>query len=388
MIRIRQAKTLVRIFCLALALSGLATPAAAGIIKGKPGEPDDNRQLSKYLDQQTYLSKVGYLTHRSAYLSEKPHQEYISCTATLVAPTVIVTAASCVEDFWGLKQDLYFVPGWSANNNFPKGRYPVLKSYIPLAYKNGDRLGNDIAFMELGPTGGYDEPKTAGQMVGNMGFWGKVQFTPRFAMTIGFPLDKPFGQYFEKGCEVKLTNIGDRGLRVECDMMNGQQGSPLLFYDKQRNNYYLEGVMSEGGLDFNYGSRITPERQRLVSDIRDGKFNAESLTEKWQVYEHERSFKIGVLVRNACDTNDLLVARHFKDTDGNWQQDGFFKIVPNETVEIIRSNNRYYYLNAHNANKQFTRNDVYKTIQSSGSIGFQEYHASDFIDQYQTFGCF
>lgn len=343
----------------------------------------DDRKSTSSLNLTYEKGKVGLLISKTQ-IGNSDTFKTSTCTGALVSKNIIVTAAHCAfNDEGEALKNLYFIPGLKDKDTMPNSRFPVIKTYLPKAYVHGVIDSNsDFAYMELGALA---DGRHAGDIVGFLGLWGKDNFEDRTALTIGYPGDKDGGQYYQEGCNV--TAEEDKELYVECDVFKGQSGSPILFYDKNYKNYYVEGVLSNEDSYANYGSRVTKERQSISRAIRDGKFVASNFNEQWIIIEHARTTRMNVMIKNACDTKDLYVAVHYKDTEGNWVVKGYFVVKPNKTQELIQSNNRYYYLHAQNANRTLTSTNVYKTMPNGKNENFQEYNAPKLMDQYVTFGC-
>ncbi|HET6378131.1 MAG TPA: trypsin-like serine protease [Methylocella sp.] len=129
------------------------------------------------------------------------------CSASLIKPGVVVTAAHCVADFG--KKKLYsawqFVPAY-ANGAAPYGVWTVRKALVPLAYFNGTDVcsqkgvvcQNDVAVLVLNPQNG----RFAGTSTGWFGYeWNNYSFTSKGQVQItalGYPTALDNGRLMER----------------------------------------------------------------------------------------------------------------------------------------------------------------------------------------------
>lgn len=154
------------------------------------------------------------------------------CTATLIAPDLIVTAAHCVSD--SDRSDRAFVAGWS-RGDYIAARAPEREMRHP-AYALNGRHGprNDIALIVLESPIDDVTPIPLGDVED-----GRLDGTE--AALLGYHRKSPHVLSGSFTCPVRQFGIGL--LRVGCPVINGNSGAPLLDRAKH-GGWELVGVVS------------------------------------------------------------------------------------------------------------------------------------------------
>lgn len=304
---------------------------ASNIIIGQ----DDRRPVSgSYTSQDR---PVGRLVAKISATRES------NCTATSLSNDLILTAAHCLYDDQGiLRKNMFFIPGVRSENQMPFGRFPVLEAYHPTDFRlplvNLRAAGNDIAVAKVGANA---RGKRLSQIVGGLGYWGRSHLPENTTMTtLGYAGDLANGTlYRETNCPV--YELGSKTYEVYCDIVGGQSGSPGLFYHAASNAHYIHAVVVGEQTRYNIASVITPERQRIMDQLKEGSFdvNNNSFEERWKKVTMPNDSAVRVLVENRCSQSLYLgTYRH----DNNGEANGFYLLAPGETIEAIETQfNRY-----------------------------------------------
>jgi V8-like Glu-specific endopeptidase len=253
-------------------------------------------------------------------ISGKPYE----CTASLIAPGLVVTAAHCVFEFGtnastGWHTDFVFVPA-QADSNRPYGSWKATKEFVPTSYINGTDTctqrgvvcNNDIALLVMTAQNG----KLPGNIVGWYAYaWNGYSYVTSFggaslaAITqLGYPeaLDSGvrmertdgIGSYWVSG-KLKNTVLGSA-------QTGGSSGGPWLV------NFGAKPTVGSGA---NLGSSsnanvvvgVTSWGYTAVGDNVQGaswfgadvEFPAGSYTDSKGV--NRGAGNIGFLVREACN---------------------------------------------------------------------------------------
>lgn len=175
------------------------------------------------------------------------------CTATLIAPDVIVTAAHCVYDMdletWKERDE--FSPGQNKKNK-PFGTYTFRKIFIPEEYFEGDRKF-DVAFIRLNkkvtsvmPI--IPEPDAAVE--------------DETVSVIGYPGDEKFGTLWQSDCPVEKKT--SQVLKYRCDTYKGESGSPVVAYKNRIP--YIVGVHVRGSKMSNEATYLSDELLDLFQE--------------------------------------------------------------------------------------------------------------------------
>jgi len=213
--------------------------------------PDNRRQIT---DPSSFpVTAIGLLY--SVYGESGGH-----CSAALIGPATVVTAAHCIYDHeLGWPDNILYVPAMMDEDTYPYGVFEFETADILPAYLSeydgeyATVIPYDLAVISL------KEP--VGDELGWLGFRVTDDIQGFSATVLGYPGDKPFGTMWESSCEIRFQE----GLATDeifvhfCAVTPGSSGSSMYAYFPLNNERFVKGINVagvEGDQGFNVAVRI------------------------------------------------------------------------------------------------------------------------------------
>lgn len=167
----------------------------------------------------------------------------LTCSASLIGPATLITAAHCVYDHeTGWPDDILYVPSMLDADTMPYGVWEYEQVSILPAYVTqyngvyGEVIPYDLAVVNLQTPIGDD--------LGWLGF-GATEDMPGFVASIlSYPGDKPFGTLWESNCNVSFGEgmADDLHFVHFCDTFMGSSGGSLYAYYPLSNQRTVHGI--------------------------------------------------------------------------------------------------------------------------------------------------
>jgi V8-like Glu-specific endopeptidase len=166
-----------------------------------------------------------------------------SCSATLIGPATLITAAHCVYDHdHGWPDNIQYVPAMLDENTYPHGVWEYEQAHIFAAYvanysgNYGDVVPFDLAVVNL------DSP--IGQELGWLGFRASEGMPGFDATILSYPGDKPFGTLWHSACDVSFSEGLATNLAFVhfCQTYAGSSGGSMWAYYPSEQQYRIYGI--------------------------------------------------------------------------------------------------------------------------------------------------
>ena len=209
------------------------------------------------------FSAIGYLE------SKDLKGQYESCSATLIGPSTVLTAAHCLynHDAGGWQDEIFFVPGLNGStaNDAPYGGYEYEDAYVVQGYIDnyqgfyGSVLPWDIGIVTL--------KQPVGQNLGWLGYANYDNLGDFTANIVGYPGDKPAGTMWRATCNVLSENVGDGYFQYDCDTFPGSSGSAVYAYDEGQKARVVVGVNVAESEDANTAVRVNAAYLEWINNL-------------------------------------------------------------------------------------------------------------------------
>jgi len=209
------------------------------------------------------FSAIGYLE------SKDLKGQYESCSATLIGPSTVLTAAHCLynHDAGGWQDEIFFVPGLNGStaNDAPYGGYEYQDAYVVQGYIDnyqgfyGSVLPWDIGIVTL--------KQPVGQNLGWLGYANYDNLGDFTANIVGYPGDKPAGTMWRATCNVLSENVGDGYFQYDCDTFPGSSGSAVYAYDEGQKARVVVGVNVAESEDANTAVRVNAAYLEWINNL-------------------------------------------------------------------------------------------------------------------------
>ncbi len=181
-----------------------------------------------------------------------------SCTASLIGPSTIVTAAHCLYDHehdgdpW--RDKFTFWPALAGEQSVPFAGVEYDTAYVAQGFI--DNYGGNYDTVWPYDLGVITLKEPIGDTVGWFGYWHYADLGDFTANIVGYPYDKTAFTMWRTACDVLSEDVAEYDFAYTCDVSDGMQGAPVYVYDENAKARVLVGI-SIGDLgDRNWGLRL------------------------------------------------------------------------------------------------------------------------------------
>jgi V8-like Glu-specific endopeptidase len=328
-------------------------------VHGKDGREIINRPDTDY---RTSDLKVGKLTISKGDSDRKVS----SCTATLIAPNVVITAVHCfhnAQDNTIYNDQVYFELQTSGNHK-PYDYVMAKEVYVAADYwehydEESDpnkidpkQISDDYAIVVL--------EENIGDEVG----WHEIEAQEEIEEEIkvaGYPGSKK-GKMTYQECTSEENQKDYRRSYIDCDVTKGNSGGALL---SKRNNA-IYGIVSTAGTFTNQAKKFVYNDVEIIRSVINGRPNEDKL---WK-YELYTKKDYTLTLKNNCDKKIISGFRVYKN--GEWSSDYGYSLNPGETITIskVEEPTFYAYAKLADGNGQWKGNHKHYVEEYSRKIPY------------------
>ncbi|MER8843188.1 serine protease [Mesorhizobium sp. M0913] len=222
---------------------------ASGETDRKVIEPDERLRISKTTAYP--FRAIGQLW------SVNDHNEWSTCSATLIGSRAIITAAHCLysHEDGGWLHDYEFYPGLNGKDGVPFGKYSWKNAYVLQGFIDnysgsyGSAMPWDLGILILDDTAGS-----------SLGWLGYSVYDPAYNFTaniVGYPGDKKESTMWRSTCNVDASLADKFNFIYDCDTYPGSSGSAVYDYNSSTKSRSILGVNVAEDDKENIGTRLT-----------------------------------------------------------------------------------------------------------------------------------
>lgn len=197
-----------------------------------------------------------------------------SCSATVIGPYTVITAAHCVyshENGWA--NETVFYPGANGQGNFPYRGYRYRETTILSGYINNyEGYYGSVVPWDLAVINTWE---AVGDNVGWIGY--STNYGSDFrAYNVGYPGDKPYATMWRDRCNVSNIETDTPRFVHYCDTKPGSSGSSMYSYRKKGSKglRYVEGInvgeveTGDRNANYNVSVRLTGAYFDWIKSLR------------------------------------------------------------------------------------------------------------------------
>jgi len=248
----------------ALAGEKTATAERAPLAKDKGADPETGaeegaRAVLGKDERAQVLNTTRFPFSAIGYLEMVDSKgEVYSCSAALVGPSTIVTAAHCLynhedkENPW--RDKFTFWAALAGENAVPFKGIEFDTAYVAQGFLDNYQGNYDSVWaFDLGVVT-LLEP--VGDAAGWLGSWSYPEMGDFTANIVGYPFDKTAFTQWRSTCDVRAEDVTDYDMSYSCDVTDGMQGAPIYVYDEASKERYIVGINIGDLGDKNWGLRL------------------------------------------------------------------------------------------------------------------------------------